>query len=217
MWKWSVLHYDRGAKYSTLCGQITEFLNVTARLSLGFKAVEESGYRGYCSGCVTDWTPEESWFDSRQEQQMFFFSMGSRSFLGSTQTPVYWVLHAISLAAKWPARKTTWRLTAVIVVFLRTEEPLNGFSYNLMFGGFTKFADKFQVGGKSDNILARVPARISSVTRQILITAKNVDQICEGDWKAHFIPSICFPLVFRFLRYLNRKKAPELVLIAFIS
>jgi hypothetical protein len=42
------------------------------------------------------WTTEESWFDSRQGEDVFLFSETSRTALVPTQTLIQWVMVALS-------------------------------------------------------------------------------------------------------------------------
>jgi len=42
------------------------------------------------------WTTEESWFDSWQGGDVFHFSKTSRPALMPTQTPIQWVMEALS-------------------------------------------------------------------------------------------------------------------------
>ena len=43
-------------------------------------------------GAATGWTSEGLLFDSRQEQEMYFFSKMSRTALGPTQPPIQWAM-----------------------------------------------------------------------------------------------------------------------------
>jgi hypothetical protein len=50
---------------------------------------------------------EESWFDSRQGQEIFLLSTASRKALGSTQPPIQWVRGALSPGVKRAGAKLT--------------------------------------------------------------------------------------------------------------
>jgi len=43
------------------------------------------------SNLGTGWTPEESWLDFLQGQEIYLFSKASRQVLGHIQHPIYWV------------------------------------------------------------------------------------------------------------------------------
>ena len=43
------------------------------------------------TGTVAEWESEESWFDSQQEKEAYFFSTVSKPALGPTKRPIQWL------------------------------------------------------------------------------------------------------------------------------
>jgi hypothetical protein len=78
---------------------------LTLQLWKFFRTTQHYRDRGSSVSIARVWIAEESWFNSRQVQEIYLFSNMSEPALRTTQPPIQWVSWAVSLGVKQSGRE----------------------------------------------------------------------------------------------------------------